>query len=179
MKEHYLSIKKQLVEQVSELELVDWYLQQEKSPGQIVGTPVAYIQLMPINWESFSMDVQRADIKYRIHLMSQTAHGDDSDMIDVENIDHLGIETKIHIALNGFAPNLDFILRNGDLNQLMDSSTRTFQSVHSEQSAIIHTYQDYTCSAYDYSALPEHQEVLAALDLTVCFQPSITVEVEA
>lgn len=176
MKQQYLAIKNRLVDQVTVLEQVDWYLQQEKQKGDthVVITPAAFVEIRPIKWSNQADNVQRADINFRVHLISQTAYGDEQDYIEDALINHHGLEIAIHQALEGY-----WLAIDGDM--ILDNVTRIAQTIHTTPSNLVHTYQEFTAVALNYDAVPPTQEVEVSLDMEVCLTADVNIvtEVEA
>jgi len=164
LKQIYQCLKNHLQTEVTELKLVDWYLGQFAQLGDdaVRATPAAYIRFTPLEWMHLKgpHNVQRAVMELEIHLVSDTAYGDDRDMTDTTYIDHLGIETKIYKAMQ----NKRFMLSDtpgyeamaGTANDLVliESMVRNLTVPHDGMDNLIITVLVFQSNIFDYSASP-------------------------
>jgi hypothetical protein len=171
----YLALKKRLTEKVPALDGIDWHLNQYAQVGDdsITITPGLYIKFLPIDWKTMPDNIQRGVLVFETHLVSDTAYGDERDMTDKDYIDHLGTESKVFQALMNFrfllsyVPGYESFFTTANDRVLLESIVRVSSVPHGELDNIAKTNQRFQAVMYDYSAQPQWQTVVAALECEV------------
>lgn len=183
LKQIYQVLKNQLETQVTELQLVDWYLGQFAQLGEdaVRITPSAYIRFMPLEWQHLKgpQNVQRAVMQLEVFLVSDTAYGDERDMTDSTYIDHLGIEAKVYKALQSkrfmlsAAPGYEALEDTANDRVLIETLVRTTTDPHDGMDNLIVTSMVFEANVFDYSASPEMDSVEATLSLGITLVDTI------
>lgn len=173
MKKEYYIILRNLLRSLNLFKLVDYDLQQYNQTGEdhVPITPGAYIGFRDIRWQVLLQNVQRSDMIFTITTVTETAYGDERDILDTSNINHLDIERQVYQALMGQrfylsdVPGYGSLLNTPNDTVLLDNILRSQTQTHKQINNLIITTMPYAAIAYDYSAMPAMQEILA--DLTI------------
>jgi hypothetical protein len=171
-REIYLTLKQHVSANVAALKLVDWDLSQydQVQEDAVITTPAAYIQFQDIEWGTLNRYVQRGVMNFAVTLVNQTAFGDGQDMTNQSYINHLATETAIYKALQGRRFSIDdvpgIVLAPDAVDAIIvETIERTGYQPHQALDNLIVTRQTFRANVFDYSAHPDLQEALAALDL--------------
>lgn len=172
LREMYMALKAHLETNIPALQYIDWHLNQFIQDGgdHILVAPGLYIRFNPTSWTTKPDKLQMATLEVEFHHISETAYGDERDMLDTSYINHLGTEEMIHKMLMNKRFLLSDVPGFGNLKDttldkvLMESMVRVQSQHHSEISNIIQTSQTYQCTVFDYSATPAWKKVMAQLD---------------
>jgi len=173
MTEIYYLLRNRLQE-ITELLEVDWYTEQDAQLGdqaQYVETG-AYIEFSPILWQTQGQLMQQAALEFDIHLVQDTVLDGEERMTNTA-LEHLLLVDKIFKKLQGFSGLLSDLPGNSALKGTDDdivfiNSVLRLNSIpqHSLSNLIV-TTQRFQCTIIDLGAMPQYQEVLANLNLTV------------
>lgn len=175
LKQIYLSIKSKIIQPwyfptpidpddvIEDLVRVDWYLGQDRQYGQdhVLNTPVCYIEFLTTPLVTLPSNVQHGTIKFNVILLTETVFGDDRDMLHPK-IGHQALETNIYKAIQGQRTVLNI---NGKDITIHESIVRRQLTTHTSINNLVKSIQYFECIAYDYSAYPQYQEILASLNL--------------
>lgn len=170
LREIYLLLKQHLTANVERLEHVDYYLNQftQVQEDAVYIVPGCYIRFLPLTWRSMGDGIQRADQDlFEIHVISETAYGDERDITDIQYIDHLGLERDIYVALHRRSFNLNQLPGVETDCLLLQNLERTRSQPHEELNNLITTVLTFKGTAYDVSAAPSMQQVLAEICVEV------------
>ena len=142
---------------------VDWYLGQDLQMGdQVRNTPIAYIEFLPMTFITLSNGVQHGIVTFNVHLITETAYGDERDMIN-ETIGHQALETGIYKCLHNQRTIIDV---NDNLQVVWhENIVRKSLTPHTRINKLVKSTQTFRCLAYDYSAYPPMISILLTLDL--------------
>jgi hypothetical protein len=142
---------------------VDWYLGQDLNIGDhVLSTPIAYIEFLPVDFTTLPNGIQHGNIEFNVHLITETAYGDERDMIN-DTIGHQAFETGIFKALHNertqgeVIPGMDVVFH--------ETITRIGLVPHTRINKLVKSIQRFRCVAYDFEACPQMVSVLATLDL--------------
>lgn len=182
-REIFLTLQKHLDDGIAALKLVDWDLQQynQQQEDAVITTPSAYIAFQNIEFATLNRYIQRGVMEFTVTLVNQTAYGDAKDMTDTTYIDHLGTETTIYQKLQGNrfylsdVPGVTLGPEDDDV-VLIETIERTGYEPHATQDNLIVTRQRFRANVFDYSAHPDYQEIIAALDLTATVHKNLADE---
>lgn len=174
MKEVYQAFKQRLSSEITELNWVDWYLNQYAQEGEqsMWTTPAAFVEFMPIDWQMLSNGVQSSNVMFQIHLVNESQYDDDQRMTDVQ-INHLGMERDVYLSMQNWRCMISYLPRYADLADtpadrvLIESTVRVRTYPDHEMNRMLVSVQEFITRIYDYSAQPQWQSVLAELDLKV------------
>ena len=170
----YLAIKHYLSTVIPALKHIDYDLRQYNQIGgdHILTTPALYFSPDSTKWTTQTNNVQRGLLSFTLALVSETAYGDDRDITATDFINHDSLESSVFVKLMNkrFAlhevPGYELVEDTANDVTIMESIVRTEQTKHgSPNSNLIITRQTFESTVFDYSALPEWQEVLATLNL--------------
>ncbi len=172
LKEAYEIIKKQLQDEVPELKLVDWDLNQDAQVGDthLKATPAALISFLPVDLRSQTQKLQRGQLKWRVRLISLTRYGDERDMTDTLYINHLAIETKIYQALHSRSFLLSFLPAYAGIDPTLDrvilgNISRMKYQPHGTINNLISTWQEFSTDFCDITAMTIWQTIQASLQV--------------
>lgn len=173
-KEYYLGLKAYIGDKVPDIKLIDLDLGQYRQRGEDVIriTPAAYIKFDNIEWNTLPTKLQKTVLRFDVTLVSSTRYGDERDITDESNINHLHIEREIYKVLMTHrmklseVPGYESISSENDV-QLLESIVRKSTGTHQAIDNLIITTTPYQCVAYDYTATPIWQNVLAELELDI------------
>lgn len=174
IKEVYQAFKKRLGEEITALNWIDWYLAQYDMEGQqaLWTTPAAFVEFLPINWQMLTNGVQASNIMLQVHLVNESHYDDDKRMTD-DQVDHLGMENEVYLALQNWRCMLSYLDEYAALAGTPDDRVLVETVVRSRtypdhlMSRVLVSVQEFTTRIYDYSATPQWGSVLASLDLQV------------
>lgn len=180
LKEVYLLLKQQL-SAISSLKNIDWFLDQYAQLGEdyVPASPEVFIEFTPITWSTLPGSIQRAELIFNVHLISDTAYGDERDMTDTSYIDHLNIEQNIFKALMNKRMLLSDLPGNAALlgtnnDRVMIESIIRMESIpHSGINNIISTIQTFKATIFDYTANPDTFQVIANINVDTSIQNPI------
>lgn len=150
-KEYYQSIK-QLLSQIDGLKYIEYYLGQYDQIGDnhVLDTPIAYVELLPTNWSTGQSNLQEGLLSFRIHLVTETAYGDER---DITSTNHLDLVAKIYKALQGEGAMFEDEQENS--YTLMNKIERRNSTPHSTINNLIVTTEEYCSYVFDWSAMPK------------------------
>ncbi len=176
----YLKSRIQLDEVLAELKvLADWYLRQYYSvrgkddDGTLVSTPIVYIELMPITWRTLPMNIQRALLTFRLHIVTESVFVDERNFLlqdpsTVTNNSHLIIRERLHkilmnqrVKLSDLPSYQGEIYRiNGEDAVIMESIVRIGSPTTTEMmNNLVLSIEEFQCIITDYTASPLYLKV--------------------
>lgn len=134
---------------VSSIEDVNYFLGQydvETSDSVLYATPALYIEFDTIEWQQLAKNIQKAELRFAIHLVTESNFDDDERILDTTP-DHLGLSNEVFKKLQGHR------LKQGD-QILMETIVRVSSTFDHVLMPVIVTKQEFTCIIFDYSAYP-------------------------
>jgi hypothetical protein len=171
MKAQYLLIKQRLAS-ITELELIDLYLNQYAQTGEdaVLASPAIYIELLPTDWESYPSNQQRGLFTFRTHLVIQSAHGNENDLLDDVFVKLPELAAKTFKALH----NRSLLLSQlpgytGPDCALLDGVVRVRSEYLNELSNLVVHIDTWQARTIDLFAVPETTTVMAALQASFEF----------
>ena len=108
----YQILKKRLTTQVTQLKLVDWFLDQynKKDKAVMLHTePAAFIEVRPITTEQLSYGHQMAETEIVVHLVTTSMFDNDKRVKKGNARDHAQLVDDIYKALSGFSAKLSYL----------------------------------------------------------------------
>lgn len=172
LREIYIALKQRLQE-ITELKEVNWFYgqyYQEDQSQSLWTTPSLFIEFLPIQWQVVGNKVQRANLKFILHLVNES-HYDNDERILSAVPNHFGLESKVYLKMMGFRdllsniPGYENLTDTEDDRILMESIVRTDTIVDHSLSNLLISLQQFSCTIHDYSAHPSYQNVLIHYDL--------------
>lgn len=174
----YAALKLRLAEEVPDLKEIDWYLgQYDETDPDIQNwytSPAAYLEWDPIQWASIGMYAQAADATLNVHIVNATLYDNDQRILDAAN-NHFGLEREVFRALHGWRVRL-IDLEPAAPPELMLCETLVRRETipdHSLRRSLV-SIQRFTTRIYDYSAVPEYEQIVAQLNLTAQLADEVT-----
>lgn len=171
---YYIAIRDYLQTAIPELENIDWYLGQFLQEGDdaVLITPAVYIRFQPITWKTRPNKIQvSTNAQIEIWLVSETAYGDERDMLDTTHINHIAIESKIFQALMNKRFSIqDAVPASTETFTMMESMVRTQSTIHDLLDNLIITTQTFQTTIYDISATPNYNQILIDLNCDMNFE---------
>lgn len=173
----YQALKKRLVNTTTPA-YVDWYMGQYLEPeaeegGQLLWrTPAQFVEFMPVQWQTLGNNVQAANTQFNLHLVNDCYHDDDQRITDAA-LGHLAQEAAVYATLQNwrchlsYVPGFEALEGTPDDRVLIESITRERTDPDHNMGRQIVSVQGFACRIYDYGAVKNWVEVLAALNLTV------------
>jgi len=167
----YPVLKQHLNAEISALKFIDWDLGQYNQLGEEVvrASPVVYIGFDPIEWETLPKGIQRSVLSFTLTLVSDSAYGDERDMLDTTYINHLGIWNELYSKMQNkrflFSdlPGNSALAGTANAHVVLESVVRINSDPHSNIDKLIVSSHRFEAMMYDYSAVPGFQTVLADL----------------
>lgn len=154
---------------------VDWYLGQDQEDGEVLGTPVAYIEFLPTEFTQLPNGIQHGNLSFNIILFTETVFGDERDMIN-NTIGHQAFETGIFKALQNERTIIDV---DAELQVVFhENIVRRTLVPHTRMGKLVKSVQQFTCVAYDFEANPQMVKILLTLDLDAQLVKSLPVPEE-
>jgi len=174
LKDVYQALKKRISEEIPAITWIDWYLAQYDQEGEqaMWTTPAAFIEFLPLDWQSLGSGVQASNVMLQVHLVNETHYDDEKRMLDA-TINHLGQAQDIYKALHNWRCMLSYVDEYAALagtendRVLLESMVRVRTYPDHNMSRMLVAVQEFTMRIYDYDAQIQWQEVVAALDLQV------------
>lgn len=180
----YSALKKRLTAEVSP-EYVDWfygqYLDEETEDGgeMLWATPAVFVEFLPLKWETLGNAVQAANLQFNIHLVNNSLDSDEKRVTDTASLDHLGMESDVFRALQGFRALLSYVPgfealagEPGDRVILETISRLSSEPDHSMGRQLV-SVQTFACRIYDYAATKTWATVVASLNQSVDMVPTV------
>jgi hypothetical protein len=154
---------------------VDWYLGQDQEDGEVLGTPVAYIEFLPTEFIQLPNGIQHGPISFNVILFTETVFGDERDMIN-ETIGHQALETGIFKALQNQRTIIDVDAETQVV--FHEDIVRKSLAPHTKMGKLVKSVQQFTCTAYDFAANPQMVKILLTLDIDAQLVKSLPVPSE-
>jgi hypothetical protein len=153
------------------IKVVDWYMQQDSTPGSLKVLPALYIEFKPTTTRSLGNNVQEAVVEYDAILITDCVYDNHKRMFGDTVNDHYSVVEKVFAKLSGFTGMLSDLagmehLKDTELDYKICSGTdRTNIATDHRNKAIIKTTQTFKCYAKDYTATKKYQKVLKGLTI--------------
>lgn len=174
----YVALKGRLAEEVPALAEVDWYLGQYDETDPDVQnwyvSPAAFLEWDPIPWESIGMYAQAANATLNVHVVNATLYDNDERILSAAT-NHFGLEQAVFKALHGWRVRLTDVEPDAPEGLMLCETLVRRETIpdHSLRRSLV-SIQRFTTRIYDYSAVPDYEQVLASLNLTVQPDTQIT-----
>lgn len=181
----YKIIKSALVAFIPDAKLIDIDLAQyqQKREDAVRATPAIYIKLNDPIWRALPGGVQKSTLVFSIAVVTMTAYGDERDITDHTNINHLKYHDDVYKCLLNkryllsFLPEYITLAGTANDRQMVETITRTGSKFPVSLNNLIISSQIFEAVVYDYSAQPQLTAVLAQLDLHVHLVKSLDEDV--
>lgn len=172
----YELIKNRL-SQIAELKDVQWYTGQYAQNGDqsLYIDSAAYIEFMPIAWQTKGKNLQEAVLEFDIHAMSEAITEDDERILNVD-IAHLELVQSIYTKLQAYQANLSDLPAFASLPnppQIINTIVRTNTTPDHSFNNILVTIQRFQCTVQDLTAIATLQPVSPNLQLNVSIEQNL------
>lgn len=179
-REIFLALEKHASTSLEALKLVEYDLQQYAQIGEdhVPTTPALYIGFQNIEWQTRPVNRQIGEMEFTLTLVNQTAYGDKQDIKDTTYINHLAQERALFAGFQGkrfYLQDVPGLESTPDTDNavIVESIDRVGAEPHQTLDTLIVTRQIFRAVIWDYSALPEYQELIAALDCNITIVDNI------
>lgn len=175
IKEHYSAIKRRLTTQVPALKIVDWFMQQyteKEGEPWLWQTPAAFIEFQELEWETLRGGLQRAEMNFAIHLVTESFGDSDAKLYDAYAVDHFALAATIHQKMMNFRALLSYLPEYAALANtvndavLIESLVRDSTIPIHQMSNLMVSVHVYKGMVYDYGGVANWATVMATLNET-------------
>lgn len=171
----YKIIKQALAAYLPDAKLIDLDLAQydQRRDDAVRTTPAIYIKLSDPVWKQLPGGVQKSVMTIMLTVVSHTAYGDERDITDKDNIDHLRFHDGVYKCLLNkrfllsYLPEYVSVAGTTNDRQMIETITRISSKHPVAMNNLIITSQVFEAVVYDYSAQVQLIAVLAQLELHV------------
>ncbi|RMF46264.1 MAG: hypothetical protein D6751_05470 [Deltaproteobacteria bacterium] len=177
MNAQYFKALERRLGEIATVKQIDWYFGQIEDPdgNQLVrDTPALYIEFRPAEWRTWPGNIQSAMLEFDVHVVTE-CHYDDHRRFTDDTTGHLALVGDVYKQLMNwrcllsYVPGLEALAGTESDMVLMESVVRTAQSSDHQLSPFLFTTLSWVSHVFDYSAVPQLQEVLASLELDITY----------
>lgn len=169
----YELLKQRLI-QITALKDVSWYTGQYAQNGgqSLFVDAAAYIEFMPISWQTKGKNVQEAVLEFDIHTMSEAITEDDERVLNID-IAHLDLVQQVYAKLQNYQASLSDLpafAAMANPPQVINSIVRVGTTPDHNFTNLLVTVQKFQCTVQDLTVIPQGTPTQAALQANVIIQ---------
>ena len=162
---------KQRIAEISNLKEVLWFNGQYNQTGEqtLYVDRAAYIEFMPVAWQTRGQLMQEAVLEFDVHLVTETLGDNDERILDAD-VAHLDLLQEIFLKLQGWQAQLSDLPEFAGMTnspKIINSIVRTGTTPDHTLSNLLISVQRFQCTVFDINAVPVYTPVTVALNLIV------------